>query len=278
MAKLKFQGSATGTGTVTLVAPTTDSTRTITLPDGDITLGGGVDGIVSTANATAITIDASGNVGIGTSSPDAPMTIQRPSSNQGVSAGISLKGQDGTTQGGLGTDGVNDNAVQLVANEFIKFHTNNTDGTTNERMRIDSAGIVTMPNQPAFYVHSTVGNVNITNSATTVVPFSTASFNRGNHFNLSSNVFYAPVAGVYSFHYHTYEQGSNGYNRLNITLNASSVAYKITGSHGGALTTTVSALIYCNVNDAVGVTFQSDQSNDYYAAYNHSFFTGHLIG
>ena len=56
MSKVKIQGNASGTGVVTLTAPNTNTDRTITLPDGDITLGGGVDGIVSTANATAITI------------------------------------------------------------------------------------------------------------------------------------------------------------------------------------------------------------------------------
>ena len=204
-----------------------------------------------------------------------------------TSTGIESKSSSSTTSARINASDSENRSLFIESpnlNQVAKLGTSGTGNALaiemngNERMRIDSSGRVTMPYQPAFYVHSTVGNVNITNSATTVVPFSTASFNRGNHFNLSSNVFYAPVAGVYSFHYHTYEQGSNGYNRLNITLNASSVAYKITGSHGGALTTTVSALIYCNVNDAVGVTFQSDQSNDYYAAYNHSFFTGHLIG
>ncbi len=66
MAKLKFQGSATGTGTVTLVAPTTDSTRTITLPDGDISLGVGID---DNATSTAITIDTSENVQFNGSAP-----------------------------------------------------------------------------------------------------------------------------------------------------------------------------------------------------------------
>jgi len=65
MAKLKVSGSASGTGTITLIAPATSTDRTITLPDESITLGGGVDGIVSTADATAITIDSSENVGIG---------------------------------------------------------------------------------------------------------------------------------------------------------------------------------------------------------------------
>ena len=69
MAKLKVSGSASGTGTITLIAPSTSTDRTITLPDESITLGGGVDGIVSTADATAITIDSSENVGIGVVPP-----------------------------------------------------------------------------------------------------------------------------------------------------------------------------------------------------------------
>ena len=65
MAKVKIQGNASGTGVITLIAPNTNTDRTVTLPDESITLGGGVDGIVSTANATAITIDSSENVGFG---------------------------------------------------------------------------------------------------------------------------------------------------------------------------------------------------------------------
>ena len=104
---------------------------------------GDVEFYEDTGTTAKLFWDASAeSLGIGTSSPDAPFTIQRPSNNQGIAAGLSLKGQDGTTQGGLGTDGVNDNAVQLVAAQFIKFHTSNTDGTANERMRIDSSGNV----------------------------------------------------------------------------------------------------------------------------------------
>jgi hypothetical protein len=114
--------------------------------------------------------DNSGNFGIGTSSPDAPFTIQRPSNNQGIAAGLSLKGQDGTTQGGLGTDGVNDNAVQLVAAQFIKFHTSNTDGTANERMRIDSSGRVGIGTTPVrvLDIATTTGGtiIHLTDDAT----------------------------------------------------------------------------------------------------------------
>jgi hypothetical protein len=81
MSKVKIQGNASGTGVVTLTAPNTNTDRTITLPDGDITLGGGVDGIVSTADATAITIDASENVGIGTASPQTILHVESTNPN-----------------------------------------------------------------------------------------------------------------------------------------------------------------------------------------------------
>jgi|APSaa5957512535_1039671.scaffolds.fasta_scaffold24649_4 hypothetical protein len=80
MSKIKIQGNSSGTGVLTLEAPNTATDRTITLPDATGTLltadgdgssltGVGVDGISSSADATAITINASEDVGIGTTSP-----------------------------------------------------------------------------------------------------------------------------------------------------------------------------------------------------------------
>ena len=54
MATIKLQGNASGSGTVILTAPNTNSTRTITLPDQDVnfgTLGAGPP-VVSTLNGT----------------------------------------------------------------------------------------------------------------------------------------------------------------------------------------------------------------------------------
>jgi hypothetical protein len=52
MSKIKIQGNASGTGVVTLTAPNTNTDRTITLPDGDITLGGGIEHTVSASDPT----------------------------------------------------------------------------------------------------------------------------------------------------------------------------------------------------------------------------------
>ena len=64
MSKVKITGHASGSGTLTLSAPNTSSDRTITLPDETGTVALGV-GISDSADATAITIDSSENVGIG---------------------------------------------------------------------------------------------------------------------------------------------------------------------------------------------------------------------
>ena len=50
MATVKLQGNASGSGSVTLVAPNTNSTVTVTLPDADVTLGGAAPAYTSPEN------------------------------------------------------------------------------------------------------------------------------------------------------------------------------------------------------------------------------------
>ena len=130
MSKVKIQGNASGTGVVTLTAPNTNTDRTITLPDGDITLGGGVDGIVSTANATAITIDASENVGIGTSSPSQKLHVEG-AGTQFIYLNNSTTNDSLNFKAGTGASSIQTNGGSHVMNFF-------TGGS--ERMRITSDG------------------------------------------------------------------------------------------------------------------------------------------
>tara|TARA_R110000744_G_scaffold311169_1_gene418762 strand:+ start:602 stop:1042 length:441 start_codon:yes stop_codon:yes gene_type:complete len=67
MATIKLQGNASGSGSVTLTAPNTNSARTVTLPDEDIDLGnlggaGGVKAWVNFNGSGTVAIRASGNV------------------------------------------------------------------------------------------------------------------------------------------------------------------------------------------------------------------------
>ena len=71
MAKVKITGHQSGSGVLTITAPNTSTDRTITLPDATATIATTTDvaarlpSITDGGNATAITIDASENIGIG---------------------------------------------------------------------------------------------------------------------------------------------------------------------------------------------------------------------
>ena len=68
MSRIALKANASGSGVFTVESPNSDTDRTLNLPDKSGTVHVG-EGIVDNADATAITIDSSENVGIGTASP-----------------------------------------------------------------------------------------------------------------------------------------------------------------------------------------------------------------
>ena len=89
MAKVKIQGNASGTGVLTITAPNTSTDRTITLPDSTGTLATTADvpsSITDNGDATAITIDSSERVGIGTGSPTARLHVYNANDHVRLSA------------------------------------------------------------------------------------------------------------------------------------------------------------------------------------------------
>jgi len=163
MAKVKIQGNASGTGVITLIAPNTNTDRTVTLPDESITLGGGVDGIVSTADATAITINSSEQVGIGVT-PTVPLQIRTALSSIGqttpetvlmleTTAGsgdmavgngtrILFKISDDETNPSVGAsiDAVRANGDDSISSTDLVFSTSQNDETLDEALRITNDG------------------------------------------------------------------------------------------------------------------------------------------
>jgi hypothetical protein len=143
MSNAVLKGNASGTGTVTLETPDTNSDRTISLPDAD---------------GTMLYANTSGNVGIGTSSPSGLLTAYKNVNSATVFANksdyqivIDVDGaHTGEYVGGLA---FGDQAVSTVqaailavdtggsAATALAFATGNTAGIV-ERMRIDSAGIL----------------------------------------------------------------------------------------------------------------------------------------
>ena len=138
MAKVKIQGHASGTGVLTVTAPNTSTDRTITLPDSTGTLltadgdgssltGVGVDGISSSADATAITIDSSERVGIGAA----------PAS--GIALTISKDGTGADLAGIRLIDSNSGNDQQIYNYQGNLYFRDSTAGVT--RLRVDADGL-----------------------------------------------------------------------------------------------------------------------------------------
>jgi hypothetical protein len=78
MSRVAIEGNASGTGTLTIAAPNTNSDYTLTLPAeaGTVLTSGGAIDVNSSAPADSVVINSSGNVGIGTSSPAYKLEVQ----------------------------------------------------------------------------------------------------------------------------------------------------------------------------------------------------------
>jgi len=120
----------------------------------------------STAGAERMRIDSSGNVGIGTSSPNQKLQVNTTAGSGGqVQITNSATGTSATDGVLIGYDGSNDVIFNNQENTATKFYTSGA-----ERMRIDSAGLVGIgTTSPGYKLTVSAGTAN----ATTYTPVST---------------------------------------------------------------------------------------------------------
>lgn len=190
----------------------------------------GITGISNSSDATAITIDSSERVGIGTSVNSlfnavggvAKLAVTGESSSTNIlgntDASIAIINTDQTANNTAGlhfaradTDDTPNYAGASIVAQFpdaqvtgqypkgeLAFLTSTTaNAAPSEKMRIDSSGRVTMPNQPAFQVYKSSNDQDnfAAGNASVVVTWSAEAFDIGSNF--ASNTFTAPVTGKY---------------------------------------------------------------------------------
>jgi len=209
--------------------------------------------LATNSGTTAMTIDTSQNVGIGTTSPAYKVDINGRTRSADF-------GMTNSTQNYYHFD-------SFTGNNFMGLPSANTLGiyvAGSERMRIDSSGRVTTPAQPMFYAYrsssGTFGN-------NTSVVFDATGSNIGSNYSTSTGRFTAPVAGHYNFSFVILAQGLNNGDvcEFGIAINGSATTLagrmtyqaNYTGSagymwQGGSMTYYMAAGDYATVNNYSG--------------------------
>ena len=180
---------------------TGNTTANAALPKAGGAMTGTITGFTSTgiddnANALAITIDSSEKVGIGTTSPNAPLSVVASSNANAIrmygrSDGYSeLYGSsnDGSTNNAFLQVGTDQTKLYTLAAKPLLFGTNST-----ERVRIHSSGVMSVPNGIEL------GSGLDATAANTLSDYETGSWtpiHGGNNMTINSAALYTKVGSM----------------------------------------------------------------------------------
>jgi len=152
--------------------------------------------------AERMRLTSAGRLGLGTASPSSEIHVKDTSGGARVIVEASAANQEAdiqltTPDNGQGwvlfnNSSANQGAIKYNhASDYMSFRTNDTD----DRLKIDSNGHVTMPYQSAFLVQKNAFQYNIALGSAVTVTWETEIFDQNADF--ASNTFTAPVDGKY---------------------------------------------------------------------------------
>ena len=254
---------------------------------------------ISTASTfpttNGFTITSTGNVGMGTDNPLTRLDCQ--TANTGTVL-VTAAFRDSSTNGNAlqiwnGNNEARFRAVYygaVASDQNITFYTIQSSGVEAERMRINSAGLVTKPFQTSFKAgrnssYSPGANSNIIFNDTSSANF---HFNIGNNYNTSNGVYTAPVAGRYVFTtcviYEGVSEGQAMDDAFEIYINNVSAIYSfrraeyVAGTTGNGGYYTDHATVIFNLSAGDFVTVRNQRNIMIHGNSKYCWFTGYLLG
>jgi hypothetical protein len=260
------------------------------------TTGGTFSGNVLFAGGNGVW-NASGNVGVGTTSPSSRLDIQdntndtvaariRNNSNGSIAYSTLWLGNDNTANAAavFTTSSTNTNyGGNSSLNLYTPGATPITLVTNNlERMRVNSAGLITTPFQTAFVARAQ--SAQVLASSWQQINFDNNITQRGSSYNSANSRFTAPVSGWYQFNVAwTATDNSDTDGTVSLSINGStsvlisSSSFSTTGpTHEGHA---VSGCAFLNANDYVTVIRFSTVSTTTRGSIEYGgYFSGYLIG
>jgi hypothetical protein len=278
--------SSTGTGAGVFQTSPTITTPTINT----LTSAAATALALQSAGTTAIYVDTSQNVGIGTGSPTTydgktvivktsaaaetiPLSLVNASGSAGTSVSLGFAPNtniDLVRLNAYRTDTAFGGATDLIMKSW-------NGSSLTEKMRIDSVGRMTLPYQTMFTARSSVSG-NIASGATQLVPLNDYFVNIGSCYNNSTYRFTAPIAGQYQLTVTgmlNTGQSSTGNGSIRLRKNGTEFTYThMNGVHPASACITL--IVSASANDY----FEFYAENCYYqGATNYiTLFSGQLVG
>ena len=242
-----------------------------------------------TVDTNTLFVDTSNNrVGIGTSSPNQPLTVQANTDtdfsigsavvNNVLTLKNSTAGANNPVSLSLSTESNGEvylSAVQNSGNTAADFKISQRNGGSRAtNFELTAAGYMKTPNQPMFGMYSTA-NAGMAAANSDIIL--NAGYNGGNHVNTSTGVFTVPVAGRYMFSIYSIKNNSNGVvARLRIVQNGSVVAEARMDETGNYTQACAVAIFNLAVNDSI--KFTNGDNTPFYIGGTYGRVNGHLIG